>query len=301
LPVVLQRRRLYIIPTRTGMAYGALLLLMLVAGLNYANSLALLTTFLLAGLALVAMHACHRNLLGLTVAELTSQDSFAGARAPLQLRLLNTAAQPRFGIEVDGTGQPPVACAVPPNDGIAVSLSIATPRRGVLTVDRLRILTTWPFGLFRAWTWLHLAHQVTVYPAPGGQRPPPAAAGSRSGLAPGPAGELDEWSSLRAFRDGDSPRQVAWKAYARGAPLLVKEYSASGSAERLYDFAQLPGLTTEERLSQLTRWILDAAAAGERFGLQLPERLLGLDQGAPHRQRCLRALALHGLEAPHDA
>ncbi len=60
------------------MAFGALLLLMLIAGLNYANSLALLMTFLLAGLALVAMHACHRNLLGLTVAELSSQDSFAG-------------------------------------------------------------------------------------------------------------------------------------------------------------------------------------------------------------------------------
>src|SRR5580692_243846 len=79
LPVTLQRRRLYILPTRVGIAFGALLLLMLVAGLNYANSLALLTTFLLAGLALVAMHACHRNLLGLGVVELASQDSFAGA------------------------------------------------------------------------------------------------------------------------------------------------------------------------------------------------------------------------------
>ena len=90
------------------MAYGALLLLMLIAGLNYANSLALLVTFLLAGLALVAMHACHRNLLGLTVAELTSRDSFAGTRALLQVRLQNSAAQPRIGIELDGTGQPAV-------------------------------------------------------------------------------------------------------------------------------------------------------------------------------------------------
>ncbi len=35
LPITLQRRRLYILPTRTGIAFGALLLLMLVAGLNY--------------------------------------------------------------------------------------------------------------------------------------------------------------------------------------------------------------------------------------------------------------------------
>ncbi|MGH8179972.1 MAG: DUF58 domain-containing protein, partial [Steroidobacteraceae bacterium] len=64
LPLRLARRRLYILPTRAGIAFAALLLTMLGAGLNYANSLALLLTFLLAGFALVAMHECHRNLLG---------------------------------------------------------------------------------------------------------------------------------------------------------------------------------------------------------------------------------------------
>src|ERR1700733_14381744 len=93
LPVTLHRRRLYILPTRTGMAFGLLLLLMLIAGLNYANSLALLTTFLLAGLALVAMHACHRNLLGLKLAELCCPDSIEGAQAALRLRLVNDSAQ----------------------------------------------------------------------------------------------------------------------------------------------------------------------------------------------------------------
>src|SRR3984885_16238410 len=103
LPVTLHRRRLYILPTRTGMAFGVLLLLMLIAGLNYANSLALLTTFLLAGLALVSMHACHRNLLGLTVTDLSAQDSFAGSHSELRLRLTNPSATPRFGLEIDGS------------------------------------------------------------------------------------------------------------------------------------------------------------------------------------------------------
>ncbi len=65
---------------------------------------------------------------------------------------------------------------------------------------------------------------------------------------------------------------MAWKAYARGAPLLVKEYTASGSAERLFDFSALAGLDTEQRLSQLAQWIVGSAADGERFGLQLPQR-----------------------------
>src|SRR5205807_1310808 len=67
LPVALERRRLYILPTGTGMAFAALLFLMLIAGLNYGNSLALFLTFLLGAFALVAMQQCHRNLLGIAV------------------------------------------------------------------------------------------------------------------------------------------------------------------------------------------------------------------------------------------
>jgi uncharacterized protein (DUF58 family) len=297
LPVTLQRRRLYILPTRTGIAYGSLLLMMLIAGLNYANSLALLVTFLLAGLALVAMHACHRNLLGLSVLELSSQDSFAGEQAALQLRLANSSIQPRVGIVLDTQGQAPVTCAALAGADVVVTLHIDTPRRGSMPIGRVRIMTTWPFGLFRAWTWLYLAHDITVYPRPAGQRPLPLAAGARSGTAPRESGEADEWATLRAFRDGDSPRQVAWKAYARGAPLLVKEYTASGSAERVFEFDALAGLDTEQRLSQLSGWIVKSAADGERYGLGLPRRRIGLDQGQVHRQRCLRALALFGSEA----
>ena len=301
LPVTLHRRRLYILPTRTGVAFAVLLLLMLIAGLNYANSLALLTTFLLAGVALVAMHACHRNLVGLTIMGLAAQDSFAGGETHVQLRLVNQGAAARVGIELEGAEGPDAACPVPANGTAGVGLRIATPVRGAMPIGRLRLSTTWPFGLFRAWTWLHVTDTVTVYPRPQGSRPMPVAADARGGTGPHDCGEPDEWATLRAFRDGDSPRQVAWKAYARGAPLLVKEYSASGSAERLFDFSALAGLDTEQRLSQLARWIVSAAAQGERFGLRLPQRLIELDQGPEHRRRCLRALAGYGHERRADA
>src|SRR5690606_10061092 len=81
---------------------------------------------------------------------------------------------------------------------------------------------------------------------------------------------MDELAWLREFREGDSPRQVAWKAYARGQPLLVREYHGAGAQQRDFDYEALPGLDMEERLSQLTRWILDAAARGEAWVLRLP-------------------------------
>src|ERR1700742_3637527 len=99
LPLTLQRRRLYILPTRAGLGFGALLVLMLIAGLNYANSLALFLTFLLGGFALVTMHLCHRNLLGATLHGAHAPPTFALRTGNLHVTLANSASQPRYRIE----------------------------------------------------------------------------------------------------------------------------------------------------------------------------------------------------------
>ena len=100
LPVQLARRRLYILPTRGGVAFGALVFVMLLAGLNYANSLALFLTFLLAAFALVAMQLCHRNLLGLEVIALQAPAVFAARPATLLVTLGNASvvARPQINL-----------------------------------------------------------------------------------------------------------------------------------------------------------------------------------------------------------
>jgi uncharacterized protein (DUF58 family) len=104
----------------------------------------------------------------------------------------------------------------------------------------------------------------------------------------------DEWSGLRPFREGDSPRQVAWKAYARGAPLLVREYRGHAAASSERDFSALPDLDVEARLSQLARWCVDAAARGERWTLRMPGVVPLSGAGPDHLQQCLQRLALYG-------
>ncbi|NIO12862.1 MAG: hypothetical protein GTN86_13155, partial [Xanthomonadales bacterium] len=53
----------------------------------------------------------------------------------------------------------------------------------------------------------------------------------------------------------------------------------------------------EARLSQLSRWVVDAHAAGIRYGLDIPGKRLAPDDGEAHRHACLRALALYSPEA----
>lgn len=298
LPVTLERRRLYILPTRAGLAFGSLWILMLLAGLNYGNSLALFFTFLLAGFALVAMNDCHRNLLGVTLVSVSAPAVFARNPGALELTLENLAPRARPGIQAALDDGPLAGVGLAPRGRARLELPLAPARRGIVRIERLRLTSSHPFGLFRTWTWVHMAVEVLVYPHPAGSLPRPITSGSNPGTSSRGASGLDEWMGLRPFRDGDSPRQVAWKAYARGAPLLVKEYSPAGSDLCLFDFARLPIPDLEARLSQLARWVVDAEAGGERYALSLPGVELAPNRGPEHRHRCLAALALYGIDPP---
>lgn len=294
LPLEFERRRLYILPTRAGLGFAVLVLTMLAAGFNYTNSLALLLTFLLAGFGLVAMHECHRNLLGLAVVGSAAPALFARSRGHVRIVLENPTRLARFRIE----------CALSRGDATAVDLgrssrqeielSFEAAARGLQRLGRLRVTSSHPFGLFRVWAWVNAPIEILVYPRPRGLLPLPAEAGRTSGRHRQGGTGADEWLGLRPFRDGDSPRQVDWKAYAREAPLLVKEYGASGSERRLLDFHALSHLELEARLEQLARWVVDAEAQGERYALELPGVRIPADRGPQHRHRCLAALALHG-------
>jgi uncharacterized protein (DUF58 family) len=235
-----------------------------IAGLNYGNGLVTLLSFWLGGFALVAMFQTHRRLTGTRVTDAIAEPAFAGQTVALGLQFEHREA---------------------------LHLQLPAPARGLWRAPALRMESTAPFGLFRTWTWLQLDVQTLVYPVPHGELPEPEAPGGDRGGAVTSTGQ-DELAWLRAFRDGDSPRQVAWKAYARGAPLLVREYHGNVSAVREFSFDSLPGLATEARLSQLCRWIVDAAARNETWTLVLPGAAPVSGSGEAHRQQCLSRLAL---------
>jgi uncharacterized protein (DUF58 family) len=299
LPLSLQARRLYILPTRAGCVAGLLLFVMLVAGLNYANSLALLLTFLLAGYVLVGMHECQRSLRGLELLRVQAPDCFAGFDATLELHFTNRA---RFARRALSVRAPPASAARFDLEGgatLTVTVTHRCARRGRQRIGRLELASTAPSGLFRCWAWLHLPVEVIAYPQPRGARPlPPPVAGRINVQASFAGAGEDEWASLRAFQAGDNPRSIAWKAYARGASLMVGQYAGVSGAEHRLGSAGLEGLELEARLSQLASWVEDCERSGCSYSLHLPAVELPLGRGPGHRTALLRALALYPGAAP---
>jgi uncharacterized protein (DUF58 family) len=291
-PVRLDRRRIYILPTPLGIAYAAMLLAMVLGGMNYGNNLGLGLAFLLVSLGLVVMHHCHGTLSGLVLRLAAAESAFVGGHARFTLNLENVALAPRPRIEVGLGREPCCVVDVPATGSATAELSLATTRRGRVRLERFVVASRHPLGLFRAWAVVHGEHEAIAWPAPAERgRVPPGVETDTGGAQERAHGDHD-FAGLRPFQAGDSLRRIAWKAYARGQGLHTKQYAGTDVVSHVFDWDSLPALGTEARLAQLCRWVLDAHDRGEAFGLRLPGVTLEPNLGAAHRERCLNALAL---------
>jgi uncharacterized protein (DUF58 family) len=174
-------------------------------------------------------------------------------------------------------------------------VELLAPHRGRLTLDHVQISTNYPFGLFYAWTHVHMPMPCIVYPKPAERSETPPPIHTDIGGAQDSRRGDEDFAGLRSFQVGDSPRRIAWKAYARGQELQVKQYAGTAVTSHLLDWDSLQGMNTEERLSKLCRWIEDAHAASRAYGLRIPGNAIPENVGLAHRQHCLTVLALFGL------
>jgi uncharacterized protein (DUF58 family) len=300
-PLRLTSRRLYILPTWAGVVFAALLLGLLLGAINYGVSLVYLFTFWFVGLAVVAMLHTQRNLAGLVLRAASTAPVFAGETARFKLRVENPSRLPRRSIglrHAEASGEPRDIAA---GGETLIELPLPQPERGWKIPGRFAVHSEFPLGLFRCWSVLELDWGVLVYPRPAADALPLPAFDADSDDeegAPAP-GEGVEFSGLRGYQPGDATRRIAWKAAARGGDRLLTKQFASTAGQRLWlSWRHTPERDVEGRLSRLTRWVLDAHAAGLAYGLKLPGRTLPPQTGEAHLRHCLEALARHGASLP---
>lgn len=300
--VTIVQRRLYILPTAQGLLFGVSVFVMMLASMNYANSMGFMLVFLLASLGMVAMNATHANLLGLELDAVSVAPVFAGETARFQVKVANAGRQLRTGVTLGAEGdERTITSDIPAASDSLAPVPLATTRRGWQPVGRLAVETTYPLALFHAWSWAYMDWRVLVYPAPAAEAPPmPEPLGGRGLGRPNDQGE-DDFSGLRGYQPGDSPRRIAWKASAKERELLTKRFSGTGEEARWFDWSQLPSLSDEVRLSVLCRWVLEAHTEDLAYGLRLPGTLIPPAAGDEQRDRCLKALALFGADSETGA
>lgn len=289
LPLRLDRRRIYVLPTRFGLAFAVLLVVMLVGALNYGNNPAILLTCLLGATCGASLFAGFRVLSGLRLSGVRASEVHAGDAIVLHLHFL-AEGRARRALRLRA-GATEVVFAVAESDPAEVALPMPAPQRGWFRPGRLRIWSDYPLGLFQSWSYVHPSATFLVYPAVESPAPPlPAGAGELGEHAH--AGASEEHSGLRDYRSSDASRLIAWKASIRHDTLLVRDAERRSGEMLVLDYHALAGLDHESRISRLAAWVLAAEAEQRRYRLRLPDQSLGPGLGLAHRLDCLRALAL---------
>jgi uncharacterized protein (DUF58 family) len=291
---VLRAGRVYILPTGVGFVFGLMAFAMLLGSMNYNNNLSFVLNFLLIGICFFAKHQCQRNLVGLELTFAGTDPVFAGQSIRFRIAISNQSRNARYGIRIYHDRTSSDVHDLQPGESKIFILPVATDRRGWIQLDRFGIRTLFPFELFRSWAWLHMDLRGLVYPKPSENPPEPPPTHVAHGHRQHDARGEEDFAGLRRYNEGDSPRHVAWKAYARSGQMLSKQFAGADTSSQWFDFDAIPTAELEERLSILTQWIVNSDRTLEDYGLRLPGLEFPPAHGETQRRRCLEALALFG-------
>jgi len=287
--IQLQYRTVYILPSKGGLGFVVLIGLLLVIAAIYNNNLVYLLSFLLASVFFISILHTVKSLVGLEIKCDESPEIFLGEQTRTRLWLNNPSSEDRFSVHlnkniVDITAQ----------DKVNVILQHQPNQRGWYQSPFPVIASSYPLGLFRAWKTLKFDIKTLVYPKPSKENTPfPQTL--RSSDAQGADLQLgqDDFYGLQGYQAGDSIRHIHWRALAKGQGLYVKQFSSESLSEEVYlDYELTTAADTEQRLSQLCRWVVEAHTANIPYGFKLGALVLKPTLGEAHYKQCLTALAL---------
>ena len=289
LPILLNQKKLYVLPTGFGCFTAVVLFVCVLGGLNYNNNLALGFAFLFCAVAFLSVHVAHRNLIRLEFTHVSVQPAFAGGELSVAVGINPSDARARtclrgefeFGSELDF--ELPVASIV--------QFDLPAVRRGWQELPPLTISTQWPFGLFVVWAHVWPQAHALIYPTLE-SNPPDFPIDSSQALGKSVQVGDEDLRNIRDYRPGDAPRQIAWRASARSDELRTRELETPSSSDIVLDYQNIQGLKHEAKLSRLAAWCVRAAEQKTNFELRLPNLRVESNQGRAHLAACLKLLAL---------
>lgn len=286
--VTLNQGNLFVFPSREGGGYLLMAGLVWIGATNFQNNLVLALCFLLLAVFFVAIHQTFANLSGLSLRYVSAEPVFAGSAAHCVVELVSATDRQQIALGWPGAAD----SLVSPSGRVpeAVGLTVTPPRRGRFRPGRFRLESRYPLGLVRCWTWLDLQVELLVYPRPLPHEGVLAADSALDDQGERVAG-IEDFFALRAYVPGDALGGVAWKHYAAGRGLLVREQVDYRGTDLWLDFLALPDADPEARLSKLCYSALELGAQNRPYGLRLPGRHIEPATGDGHLRQVLEALA----------
>ncbi|NNG42996.1 DUF58 domain-containing protein [Pseudoalteromonas sp. NEC-BIFX-2020_002] len=288
--LILKHNTIYILPSKMGAGFLLVTLLNFVLGINYQNNLILAMAYLMLVVMVLSLLMAYSNAKGLTVEYIKNISSYAPSSALLLLQIHTEKNCQALQIFYEGKLLSTIDEVT--SEKCITHLDLGLNTRGEYSLNRLKFLSRYPFGLVSVWSYMQISLNVFVYPKQ--QKPEQdVAITNNQTLNDGNNKHLngaDEFDSLITHQVGMGMQRISWKHYAKTQQLMMKEFVSFSSDSQIFDFNQLKG-STEFRLQQLSFLISNAHDSGVPFGLQLASTHYSISQGKEHMQNCLQALS----------
>lgn len=289
------RRQLFILPTRIGWYYALITLALFAIAVKFDNQPAFMMLFLLVAIGIITMHHTHNNVIGLQMEALPAKPVFVNESANYPLRINNPQKKSCDSLWLV-SGSYEHLFGLTAQQQVQINISQVAKQRGFMPCQRITLTSSFPLGIFFCWSKSYQnPHHCLVYPQPRDLIPLPenSLISSQQDTAMQRHAAQEEMNGLRSYQPGDRIRDVHWASLAKTGKLVVVDYEALSSNTRNISWFSLPAhMPTEDKLSQLCHWLLQAEQENQRYQLEMPNHTIEFSVGQTHLHQCLKVLAL---------
>ena len=272
--------------------------------LSYGHSLAITGTFIFVSIVVVSAHFTNFNLFGIERPQGTGPKEVGlYSEEDLIIGFVNQWARPRPDIEIEiqiGGMTLHQIGSFDSKSSSSLHFDTTHLKRGNYRIEKIKLSTVFPFGLFRSWKYLKSdALQVWVYPKPIKPDGPLSRSTSQATHSKHTKAELKNSSENGAenfyehapYRDGVGLKRIDWKVYSKTHELFEKRYQDLEAKEFIVDQNFFLHLPLELQLSYLCYLVLEYSHKGHRFAFILHGQAAIWGEGKKFERKCLMALA----------
>lgn len=294
--ITLGLKQIFVMPTKMSAALLFAFAVLLLMAINFQNSLIYGLAFWLLAMIVISIFFTFRNLSGVSIRSIQARPCFAGEKAVFELEVSCPENQKKYAILIGWKNQDLATVNLHDHHSIYIKLSHSTQIRGKFKPDKLNIFTVYPIGLVVAWSYAMLDIESIVYPTPLIQKSTEDGQGIDDDAESGQeivAGSTD-FSGIREYQIGDSPKHIHWGAYAKTGKVYTKTFVDYANQDLWLEWDSLALEGVEVKLSHLCAKILQYHQEQQAYGLKIPGKTIQPASGEAHKTICLTALALFG-------
>ena len=290
------KSKIFIIPTREGLVFLLVGVVLFIIALAYTHNLAFSAAAVFMSIIMISAFFTNNNLSMLEIRGVRAIGGESG-KAELKVAVFNKSRHQRFCFECSLAGSTSFLISLEPKEGGTVSIPLRG-ERGSYRYGRITLSTQFPFGLFRSWRNYQISGMFFIYPDFKGNLALTAfqggdPKGGRLSSLETESGS-EEFFGHQRYREEDSLYRLDWKAYARERGLWSKIFKDPSSLRFRIDYERIPLKEREEKLAQMALWIEQAEALGAFYKVYLEGASLptAWGRGAKYFQDCMEALSV---------